>query len=70
MNLVCPLGKECVRIEGDKAKDSRCHWWVILRNENGEDVGKCAMAWLPVLLIELKGALKRKEKPPLTANVE
>ena len=53
--LTCPLGHHC-----EEAKDGaihRCAWFITLRGANpntgeeGDEHG-CAMAWLPVLLIE------------------
>ncbi len=50
MNRTCPLGHEC----------HRCHWQVKLRGQNPQtgqeiDTEQCAIAWLPMLLIENAG---------------
>ncbi len=52
--MVCPLFQEVCR------KD-KCAWWVKL-TANQEEHGKCAIAWLPILLVELRSAFERKEK--------
>jgi len=54
----CPLGAEC-----ESVKDStihRCNWYVRVRGRDmntGEEVDdwRCAMNWLPMLLIENSG---------------
>lgn len=53
--LTCPLGSKCEEIRDNKLH--RCAWSVELagRNPNtGEEKNErgCAMAWLPVLLVE------------------
>lgn len=53
--ISCPLGHKC-----EEAKDGavhRCAWFVQLRGRNpntGDEVDEhgCAMAWMPVLLVE------------------
>ncbi len=52
----CPLTNQACPESIDK-----CSWWTVLRNNNVE-VGRCAVAWLPTLLIELRFALPQKEK--------
>jgi len=37
----------------------KCQWWTVLR-EGENNVGNCAMAWLPILSIEIKQALPLK----------
>ena len=52
---VCPLGGTC-----EEAKDGaihRCAWYTQIAGknpQNGEDINewKCAMAWMPLLMIE------------------
>lgn len=61
VQLSCPLGHKC-----EEARDGvihRCTWFIKLRGTNpnsGEEVDEhgCAMAWLPVLLIETAGATR------------
>lgn len=61
VELSCPLGHKC-----EEARDGavhRCAWFVQLRGRNpntGEEVDErgCAMAWMPVLLIETAGAAR------------
>jgi len=58
VKLSCPLGSKC-----EEAKDGalhRCHWYMQVRGVNhntGETVDewRCAMAWMPMLLIENSG---------------
>lgn len=46
----CPrTGKEC-------PATSECPWWVEL-TAGSEKHGRCAVAWLPVLIVELKGVI-------------
>lgn len=53
--LTCPLGSKCEEIRDGKVH--RCAWYIKLQgtNPNTEeqvDEHGCAMAWMPVLLIE------------------
>jgi hypothetical protein len=53
--LSCPLGSKCEEVKGDAIH--RCAWFIELagRNPNtGEEKNErgCAIAWLPVLLVE------------------
>lgn len=53
--LSCPLGSKCEEIRDNTMY--RCAWFIQLagRNPNtGEDVDErgCAMAWVPILLVE------------------
>lgn len=53
--LSCPLGHKCEEIRDGSI--SRCSWLVVLAGTNplnGETLDEkgCAMAWLPVLLVE------------------
>lgn len=53
--LSCPLGSKCEEIRDGKLY--RCTWFVQLAGKNpttGENVDEkgCAMAWVPILLIE------------------
>ena len=52
---VCPLGSECERISGNSIV--RCAWYTCLAGQHpqtGEmiDEWKCAMAWIPIMLVE------------------
>lgn len=53
--LSCPLGHKCQEAKGDVIE--QCAWFVKLAGTNpntGETVDEhgCAMAWMPVLLVE------------------
>ena len=56
--LSCPLGHKC-----EEARDGaihRCAWFVQMRGRNpqtGEEVDErgCAIAWMPVLQVEIAG---------------
>lgn len=53
--LACPLGSKCEEVKDGAIH--RCAWYTKLAGENpntGEIVDEhgCAMAWLPVLLVE------------------
>lgn len=53
--LTCPLGSKCEEIKDGAIH--RCAWFTTLQGTNpqtGESVDErgCAMAWLPVLLVE------------------
>lgn len=53
--ISCPLGMECERILGDSIV--RCAWYTCLAGQHpqtGEmvDEWKCAMAWIPIMLVE------------------
>jgi hypothetical protein len=55
VELTCPLGSKCEVIVGDTIK--KCAWYTKLAGTNpntGEQVDEhgCAIAWLPMLLIE------------------
>ena len=55
VELICPLGSKCEEIKGDVIK--KCMWYQTLAGTNpnsGEQVDEksCAIAWLPLLLIE------------------
>ncbi len=55
---VCPLGSECERIVGDHIE--KCAWYVTLAGmhpQTGEQIDeqKCAMAWLPIMMVEVAG---------------
>lgn len=52
---VCPLGGTCREIKDNKIH--QCEWYIKIKGKNrntDEDMDKwgCAMAWMPVLLIE------------------
>lgn len=53
--LTCPLGSKCE--EAKDGKIHRCAWFIKLAGTNPNtgaqvDENGCAMAWLPVLLVE------------------
>lgn len=53
--LTCPLGSKCEEVRDGKVH--RCSWFVKLAGTNPQtgavvDEQGCAMAWVPVLLIE------------------
>lgn len=53
--IVCPLGSECEKIVDGKIH--RCAWYTCLAGQHpqsGEmiDEWKCAMAWIPIMLVE------------------
>lgn len=54
--LTCPLGATCEKIVNNEI--NRCMWYTQLAGadpqtgEPLEDVWRCAMSWLPILLIE------------------
>ena len=55
---VCPLGAECERIVDDHIE--KCIWHVELAGANpqtGEPLNekKCAMAWMPLMMVEVAG---------------
>jgi len=57
--MTCPLGSECEKIiEGEV---HRCAWYVEMAGMNpqtGEQIhseSKCAMSWIPILLVEGNG---------------
>ncbi len=61
VQLQCPLGCKCEEIRDNVIH--RCTWFIKLRGTNhntGEEVDEhgCAMAWLPVLLVENAGATR------------
>jgi hypothetical protein len=58
----CPLGAQC-----ETARDGalhRCAWYINVRGmhpQTGEEVDawRCAMAWLPILLVDNTGETRR-----------
>ncbi len=55
----CPLGAECEEVKEEAGKQVilRCPWYTMLRGKDpntGKEVDEwgCAIAWLPILLIE------------------
>ena len=55
IELTCPLGHKCEEIKGEKLH--RCVWFIEMQGTNpmsGEQLDEkgCAMAWMPVLLVE------------------
>lgn len=55
--ITCPLGSTCEEIVGGKIH--RCGWYTEMKgiDANGEDQNdwKCAMAWMPILQVEVAG---------------
>jgi hypothetical protein len=55
----CPLGSHCERVVDNVVE--RCAWYTTLAGKNPqtgkamEPTSKCAMAWIPILLIEGNG---------------
>lgn len=56
--LDCPLGKKCEEIIDNKLH--RCRWYKQLQGTdaqgNEHDEWDCAVAWMPILQIEVAGA--------------
>ena len=52
--MICPLTK-------DKCVKDDCPWWVKLMSNKIEQ-GRCVIAWLPVLLVELRGAIENNRE--------
>lgn len=57
IKVTCPLGSEC-----EKAKDGyieRCAWYVEMQGKDAtgkdHDEWRCALAWLPILQVEVAG---------------
>lgn len=55
VELTCPLGHKCETASGDTIH--RCTWFTQIAGQNpttGEQIDEkgCAMAWLPILLVE------------------
>jgi len=54
--VVCPLGSKCEEIKDNEL--SRCAWYVKLvgkdpQSEKDIDEWRCAMSWLPLMLVEV-----------------
>lgn len=53
----CPLGHTCEKIVGDTIE--RCMWYVALKGTDAQGVDhdewNCAIAWSPILQIEMAG---------------
>jgi|SaaInlV_100m_DNA_2_1039680.scaffolds.fasta_scaffold09646_4 hypothetical protein len=52
----CPLGSQCEEIKDGKIH--QCHWWTKVVGKNPQsheelDEYRCAIAWMPVLQIEM-----------------
>ena len=58
--MKCPLIKE-------ECLEDECRLWVKL-TAGEEEHGRCAVAWLPILLVELKEVIARKESPCTAEN--
>jgi len=55
IKTTCPLGSECEQIKNDQLH--RCRWYVHLQGKDPQsekmiDQWDCAIAWLPMLLVE------------------
>lgn len=56
VKIECPLGATCERVSGDAI--IRCAWYTCLAGQDpqtGEmlkDTWRCAMSWMPILLVE------------------
>ncbi len=53
--IICPLGLECEEIKNDQLH--RCRWYIKIigkgpQSEKMIDEWDCALAWMPMLLIE------------------
>ena len=53
--IICPLGSDCESIKNNQSH--RCAWYIRLQGKHPQseqpvDEWGCAIAWLPVLLIE------------------
>ena len=59
-NYVCPLGAKCVQIVNNEVV--RCMWHTKIAGQDAQgekhDNWGCAMAWLPILLIENSNQLR------------
>lgn len=57
IRVVCPLGSECESVKNGYVE--RCAWYVEMRgtDASGEEHNewKCAIAWQPILQIEVAG---------------
>ena len=56
IKIICPLGSKCQ--EAKDGKVFRCAWYVKLAGKDPQsnkefDEWRCAMAWLPVMLVEV-----------------
>ena len=40
--VICPLTK-------DECSESKCAWWVVLKNEREEKTGRCSVAWAAII---------------------
>ena len=54
--IICPLGSKCEEATGGKVL--RCAWYIKLvgkdpQSEKEYDEWRCAMAWLPTMLVEV-----------------
>ncbi|RKZ97008.1 MAG: hypothetical protein DRQ42_10045 [Gammaproteobacteria bacterium] len=55
--ITCPLGSACEEIKDNKAH--RCAWFIEMSGVdaqgNDHNSSKCAMAWMPILQVEMSG---------------
>lgn len=58
IDLTCPLGHTCEKVDKETGNINRCAWFTTLAGRNpqtGEQVDEkaCAIAWLPVMQVEV-----------------
>lgn len=56
IKLTCPLGHTCEKVDGDIIE--RCQWYTKLKGKHPQseeqlDEWGCAIAWLPLLSVEM-----------------
>jgi hypothetical protein len=60
INYTCPLGSKCTEIKDGELH--RCAWLVGVKGKdaqgNEHDEEKCAIAWNPVLMLEISGNIR------------
>lgn len=59
--ITCPLGSECETIIDNKLH--RCAWYTKLKGKDAQgeerDEWACAIAWQPILLLEIAGKVRQ-----------
>ena len=57
VKLVCPLGATCEEVKDNQVH--RCHWYTEMTGQdaqgNDHNTWRCAMAWMPILQVEVAG---------------
>lgn len=58
IKYTCPLGHQCEKVNGDYLE--RCVWYTEIEGKNPQNEErikewKCAIAWLPLLNVEMSG---------------